>query len=62
MRNSGGKAYVEVRGKLAFIRLEPKGQAVVPLEKLCEIAKRFRLELVGYECKQTAGSKERANC
>lgn len=51
MKSFRGKAYVEVRGKLAFMKLEPRGQAVVPLEKLCDIAKRFKLELIGYECR-----------
>ncbi|MCC6010279.1 MAG: hypothetical protein QXW41_04530 [Fervidicoccaceae archaeon] len=47
------KARVEVKGKLALITLENGGQALVPLEELCNIARRFGLELENYECEET---------
>lgn len=47
------KARVEIKGKLALLTLENGGQALVPIEELCNIARRFNLELENYECEDT---------
>lgn len=46
------KAEVTLRGKLASITLETGGRALVPVEELCQIARRFNLILKGYECEE----------
>jgi len=47
------KAKVSLRGKLALITLETGAQALVPVEEVCNLARRFRLELEEYYCEET---------
>jgi len=46
------KAIVEIWGKNAYLKLESGGEALVPVEELCRIAKRFNLKLENYHCEQ----------
>ena len=47
------KAEVEIRKELAILRLERnQGVAVVPLQELCNIAQRYNLLLVNYDCEE----------
>ncbi|MEM0371536.1 MAG: hypothetical protein QXG46_03215 [Ignisphaera sp.] len=44
------KASVNILGKIAVIRTERKGKAIVGLNSLCTIAKRLGLCIDGYKC------------
>ncbi len=48
----GEKAVVEIWGKNAYLKLESGGEALVPVEELCRLAKRFNLKLENYQCEQ----------
>lgn len=47
------KARVEIRGKVAYLKLESGGEAIVPVSELCNLARRFNIELKNYDCEKT---------
>ena len=46
------KAWVEVKGSVAFIRTEDNAYALVPIDVVCKLAKRFNLCYENYECRE----------
>jgi len=55
----GLKAKVEVWGKVAYVKLETGGEALIPLSELCGFAKRFGLVLEGYDCELAVRGSEK---
>ncbi len=43
------KAKIRVEGRLAFVETELGQKAVVPVDSLCELLRRYRLEPTGYK-------------
>ena len=46
------RARVEDWGESALVVLEHGGQALVPFEELCSLARRFNLVYENYECEE----------
>ena len=46
------KAWVEIKGSVAIIRTEDNAYALVPIDEVCKLAKRFNLCYENYECKE----------
>jgi hypothetical protein len=55
------KAKVDYRGELAVVETELGQRAVIPKDKLCELAARFNLEYINIniDCKSTSETGER---
>jgi len=46
------RAWVKIKGAVAIIRTENNAYALVPIDELCKLAKRFNLCYENYECKE----------
>lgn len=51
------RARIEDWGENALVVLEHGGQALVPFEELCNLAKRFNLVFENYDCEEAEGEK-----